>query len=103
MNAKDCCIDSCYSCLKTYGNRFSHDNLNLKLGIDLIKILLGEDIKLIFLIMKKLIDYVIKDFTDEGYSIELLSFKENVEESHVFRVQSDLMKESVLFYIVSSS
>ena len=102
LNAKDCCIDSCYSCLKTYGNRFSHDNLNLKLGIDLIKILLGEDIKTNFFnYEKKLIDYVIKDFTDEGYSIELLNFKENVEESHVFRVQSDLMKESVLFFTLS--
>jgi Lhr-like helicase len=35
------CFSSCYECLRHYGNRFSHADLDWRLGLDLIRLLQG--------------------------------------------------------------
>ena len=37
------CFSSCYDCLRHYGNRFSHCQLDWRLGIDLLAILNGNE------------------------------------------------------------
>lgn len=36
------CFSSCYECVRHYGNRFSHSELDWRLGFDLLRILKGE-------------------------------------------------------------
>ena len=36
------CFSSCYDCLRNYGNRFSHADLDWRLGLDLIRLLRGD-------------------------------------------------------------
>lgn len=36
------CFSSCYDCLRHYGNRYSHGDLDWRLGLDLIRLLQGE-------------------------------------------------------------
>lgn len=84
---KNCCMDSCYLCLKDYNNRFSHDNLNLKLGVDLIKILRGRDILADTGNYEQLLNkFIFNDFEEEGYSIELLDI-DIPESAYVYRVK----------------
>ena len=84
---KKCCIDSCYSCLKNYNNRFSHDKLNLKLGVDLIHLLADRNITDDFHKFEEhLADFIIKDFTEEGYSIELLDKEFDKKKGLIFRI-----------------
>ena len=37
-----CCSEACYRCLKNFKNRSIHNNLNLRLGIDLLNIFQGK-------------------------------------------------------------
>jgi DEAD/DEAH box helicase domain-containing protein len=70
MNNKleqNCCLESCYKCLKNYDNRFVHTYLNLQLGSHLIKLFAKEKITSSDFISyeKYLIDLIEKDLRDE--------------------------------------
>lgn len=97
---KDCCIDSCYKCLKSYNNRFSHDNLNLKLGIDLISLFLNIDIFPNALSYEsKLTQFVIRDFIDEGFQISHLENYLDISSTSVFQVKN--VNEKPFYFMIT--
>jgi DEAD/DEAH box helicase domain-containing protein len=66
---KNCCTDACYRCLKSYDNRFSHNKLNLQLGIDLVQHIYGDDITKNFQRYEDfLLPILIKEFEEEGFN-----------------------------------
>lgn len=64
----DCCRESCYKCIKNYDNRFNHNFLNLKLGLDLLTIFAGKKLTSDEFINYEayLKDVIVNDFKDEG-------------------------------------
>jgi len=91
LKNQKCCVDSCYSCLKNYDNRFNHNKLNLMLGSDLIELLFGNDIQSTFNEFENYIqEILVKDFESEGYIIETLDISTN----KVFKVVNNNTIES---------
>jgi len=75
LENQSCCSEACYRCLKNFQNRSVHNNLNLRLGIDLLNIFQGKGLN-----FKKITEYeeflskvVTKDFHEAGIEIEVLN------------------------------
>jgi len=86
LERQNCCNESCYRCLRNYENRFIHNDLNLRLGIDLVKIFQGLtlDNNKIEQYEEFLSKTIVKDFIEQGVEIEEIP---NINDSNNSKVR----------------